>query len=335
MEKYIKELISKLTEIFGYRIAELKGFSGLSSDWCAIKAAGDSTRILIFSELPKLPPVDIEGIKENIMRQTGAFFVDVTIIYLVTGSYEDSLQRFMERREKGIILNTINNEVIHFNGVDENTINEIMVSLNHMEARRTRKKPAGAGGFRLEWPVTYTLIAINVSAYILTALLSQDLINSNINVLVFLGAKVNSLIALGQYYRLITCMFLHGGIIHLAFNMYALYAIGPVIENFFGRWRYLAIYFFSGICSSLLSFYMSPGISIGASGAIFGILGACLIFALKMKNRIGKDFLVNVVSVITINLFIGFSLSMVDNYGHLGGLIGGLISSLALFRGRR
>lgn len=335
MEKYIKELISKLTEIFGYRIAELKGFSGLSSDWCAIKVQGDSTRILVFSELQKLPPVDIDGIRENIMRQTGAFFVEVTIIYLVTGNYEDRLQGFMERKEKGIILNTMDNEVIYFNSVDENAINEIMVSLNHMEAGRTRKKPARAGGFRMEWPVTYTLIAVNVAAYILTALLSHDLINSNINVLVFLGAKVNSLIAQGQYYRLITCMFLHGGIIHLAFNMYALYAIGPVIENFFGRWRYLAIYFFSGICSSLLSFYMSPGISIGASGAIFGILGACLVFAVKMKNRIGKDFLVNIVSVIAINLFIGFSLAMVDNYGHLGGLIGGLISSLALFKGRR
>ncbi|MHC1719478.1 MAG: rhomboid family intramembrane serine protease [Clostridiaceae bacterium] len=335
MEKYIKELISKLTEIFGYKIAELKGFSGLSSDWCAIKTTGDSTRILVFSELHKLQEVDIVGIKENIIRQTGAFFVDVIILYLATGSYNDKLQYFMDRQYKGIVLNSMSNEVIYSNGVNENTLNEIMVSMNHMEVIRTAKKPARAGSLRIEWPVTYTLIAINVAVYALTALLSRDLINSNINVLVFLGAKVNSLIAQGQYFRLITCMFLHGGIIHLAFNMYALYAIGPVIENFFGRWRYLAIYFISGICSSLLSFVMSPGISVGASGAIFGILGACLVFAVKMKNRIGKDFLRNVIAVIAINLFIGFSLTMVDNFGHLGGLIGGLIASIMLFRGHR
>jgi len=335
MEKYIKELIGKLTEIFGYKIAELKGFSGLSSDWCAIKAAGDGTRILVFSELQKLPEIDVERIKENIIRQTGAFFVDVTIIYLAAGSYQDKLQHFMDMQNKGIVLNAANNEVIYFKGVNENTLNEIMVSMNHIEAVKARKKPARTGILKVEWPVTYTLIAINVAVYILTALLSNDLINSDISVLVFLGAKVDSLIAQGQYYRLITCMFLHGGIVHLAFNMYALYAIGPVIENFFGRWRYLAIYFISGICSSLLSYFMSPGISVGASGAIFGILGACLVFAFKMKNRIGKDFLVNVVAVIAINLFIGFSLTIVDNFGHLGGLIGGLIISLALFRNRR
>ncbi|MBP1744795.1 MAG: conserved rane protein (rhomboid family), partial [Firmicutes bacterium] len=172
-------------------------------------------------------------------------------------------------------------------------------------------------------------------AYAVTAFLSQDIINSNIYVLVFLGAKVNSLIAAGEIWRLATCMFLHGGIFHLALNMYSLYAVGPVIENFFGKKKYTAIYFISGICSSLLSFYMTPEISIGASGAIFGVLGACLVFAVKMKNRIGKDFMINVIAVIGINLFLGFSVSMVDNFGHIGGLIGGIASSLILFKKKR
>ncbi len=166
--------------------------------------------------------------------------------------------------------------------------------------------------------------------YLITAFLSGSIFTSDIRVLIFLGAKVNSFINNGEYYRLITAMFLHGGLIHLALNMYALNSIGPLVEIYFGKVKYLIIYFISGILSSYFSYLFSSSVSIGASGAIFGTLGATLIIAYKNRKKGGKEFLNNIISVIVINLILGFSIPNVDNFGHIGGLIGGVIVTLLL-----
>lgn len=176
--------------------------------------------------------------------------------------------------------------------------------------------------------ITIALISVNVIMYIITAILSGDIIDSDIRVLIFLGAKVNELISSGEYYRLITAMFLHGGLMHLLLNMYALNALGPFIEKVYGSAKYVIIYFVAGIVSSIFSYMFSEGVSIGASGAIFGLFGSVLIFSLKMKDRVGNGMLKNIVSVIGINIFIGISMPNIDNLAHLGGLIGGIFISL-------
>ncbi len=334
MEKYIKGFIQKLNEMFGYSIVELQGKAGLASQWCAVKLTGGHARVFVFSELCRDNPgiIDTVGIGESVMRQTGAQSSDVTVIYTAARNYRDRLEEFMSGRDPGIVLDVVKNEVLYYYGADEAAVNEAIACAGVMNAAKMRNKPKDVF---VKWPVTTTLIALNAAAYAVTAFLSQDIFSSNIYVLIALGAKVNSLIAAGEYWRLLTCMFLHGGLIHLAVNMYSLYAVGPVIEGFFGKKKYLAIYFIAGICSSLLSFYMTPEVSVGASGAIFGVLGACLVFAVKMKDRIGKQFLTNVVTVIAVNLFLGFSVSMVDNFGHIGGLAGGIASSFLLFKKKK
>ena len=182
------------------------------------------------------------------------------------------------------------------------------------------------------------IIAINVIMYVVTAYLSYvyakgSIFNSDTNVLILLGAKVNELIAQGQYYRLISCMFLHGGIVHLGVNMYSLYAIGPMVEKVYGKAKYIAIYFIAGICSSIFSYIFSTSVSIGASGAIFGLLGAVLVFAIKSKGKTGNAFIRSILSVIFINIFIGMTLPNIDNFAHVGGLLGGmLISFLVTFK---
>jgi rhomboid protease GluP len=183
--------------------------------------------------------------------------------------------------------------------------------------------------------ITLGLIAINVILYIVTAYLSYvyakgSIFNSDTNVLILLGAKVNDLITQGQYFRLISAMFLHGGIVHLTVNMYSLYAIGPMVEKVYGKTKFTAIYFFAGICSSLLSYAYSPSISIGASGAIFGLLGAVLVFAIKSKGKTGSAFIRSILSVIIVNIFIGMTLPGIDNFGHIGGLMGGIIISFLI-----
>ncbi len=178
--------------------------------------------------------------------------------------------------------------------------------------------------------VTYLIIAANLLMYLITSYYSGAFLNANIYVLIALGAKVNPLIAAGQYYRLVSYMFLHGGLLHLALNMYALYNIGPMMERLYGKIRFTALYFVSGILSGVLGLMFSKGISVGASGAIFGLMGAMLAYGVKYRAIIGREFYRNIVSVIMVNLIIGLSLPNIDNIGHIGGLLGGILMSFIL-----
>jgi rhomboid protease GluP len=224
-----------------------------------------------------------------------------------------------------IVLNYTDNNILYYGANSEQTIQEL---INLSRNSRYVNKEAERDTFKC-W-VTYSIIALNVVAYIITSFLSGNIFDSDINVLIKLGAKYNELIAEGQYYRLISCMFLHGGLLHVALNMYALYSIGPLVERLYGRAKYIIIYFASGILSSLFSYIFSDSVSVGASGAIFGLLGTTLVFAVKARKNIGRDFLRNIASVIIINLIIGFTMSNIDNFGHLGGLVGGILITLIL-----
>lgn len=174
--------------------------------------------------------------------------------------------------------------------------------------------------------VTMIIIAINVVLYIITAIMSKNILDINAYVLLYIGGNYGALVSHGQVWRLLTCAFLHGGLIHILCNMYALYAIGPQVEILFGRVKYIIIYFFSAVGGSLLSYIFSPNnLSIGASGAIFGLFGAMVVFVLKYKDRIPKKVLNNLFGVIILNLLIGFNLQGIDNFGHIGGLLAGAL----------
>ncbi|MGB4588516.1 MAG: rhomboid family intramembrane serine protease [Clostridiaceae bacterium] len=172
--------------------------------------------------------------------------------------------------------------------------------------------------------LTLSLVLINSIIYILTAVASGST-DINILVLIQYGAKVNELIVYGEYWRLLTSAFLHADMLHILFNMYALYSLGKIVETELGGIRYLIIYFFSAITAGLLSFYLTPNIAVGASGAIFGLLGAILIMALFGKSKALKGMVRNILFILGLNLFIGFAgNSNIDNFGHIGGLLGGI-----------
>lgn len=155
--------------------------------------------------------------------------------------------------------------------------------------------------------------------------------SEDINTLLNFGANVSSLTKNGEYYRLITCMFLHIGVVHIVLNMYSLYVIGTQIESFFGKFKYLIIYLFSGICGSILSIAFSDNIvSAGASGAIFGLLGSMLYFGYHYRAYLGNVLKSQIVPIIVLNLLVGFLSSGVDNAAHIGGLIGGILISMAV-----
>lgn len=146
-----------------------------------------------------------------------------------------------------------------------------------------------------------------------------------------MGANFAPLIRQGEIWRVITYMFLHASLLHLIVNMYSLYALGASVENFLGRWKFIVVYLVSGICGGLLSAATgSNTISVGASGAIFGLAGALLYFGYHYRTYLGEAIKKQIIPIILINLLIGYLIAGIDNFGHIGGLIGGILCTMAL-----
>ena len=149
------------------------------------------------------------------------------------------------------------------------------------------------------------------------------------NVLITYGAKDNTLIAHGQYWRFVTPIFLHANLLHVGLNMLNFVVLGVFLERLVGHARFLLIYLITGIISIIASFYFAPQeISVGASGAIFGLVGAYSIFVLVHRQafpRGGIPALLWLVLIIGVNLGLGLVIPNVDNYAHLGGLLSGCL----------
>ena len=142
-----------------------------------------------------------------------------------------------------------------------------------------------------------------------------------------LGAMQPLAIAVdGQYWRFFTSMFLHTGLLHLGFNMYALYLFGDLVEDIYGRVNFLAIYFLSGFLGGVASYtFGSPYvIAVGASGAIFGLIGAWAAYNYKRRGTaLGSANLRSAATIVAINLVLGFTIPGIDNLAHIGGLVAG------------
>lgn len=175
--------------------------------------------------------------------------------------------------------------------------------------------------------VTYTLLGITVFVFLLQ-LATKYMLGADLPAA--LGAKVNDLIAQGQYWRLLSPMFLHSTsmLLHIAFNMYALYAFGPSLERYYGHGRFVVLYLLAGFAGNVLSFMFSSAASLGASTAIFGLVGAEAVFLYRNRKLLGgraQGALINLLVIVVLNLFLGLSSGFVDNWGHIGGLLGGVL----------
>jgi membrane associated rhomboid family serine protease len=191
--------------------------------------------------------------------------------------------------------------------------------------RRRRSITVGGTG-----RITRILIAINVAIFILEIARAGGaaLFNGpSSRQLYDMGALFPPAIATGQYWRLISAMFLHLNIIHIGFNMWALYILGGPVEAWYGEWRFVAIYFISGFLGSVASFAFGPigELGVGASGAIFGLLGAWAIYNFRRRdNPMAYANLRVAFTLILINLFISFYWQGIDWRAHVGGLLAGI-----------
>jgi rhomboid protease GluP len=183
--------------------------------------------------------------------------------------------------------------------------------------------PASQPQARVQFPrrkpyVTYAILALTILVF-----LAQQV--SDIPFIY--GLKINEAISAGQYWRLFTPMLLHGGLVHIGFNMYALYAIGRSLERDFGHVRFLLLYMVSGFAGTVVSFALTDAPSLGASTAVFGIFASQAIFAWQNKKIFGPRanmIIRQVANLALINFLIGLSPG-IDNWGHLGGFVGGIL----------
>ena len=178
---------------------------------------------------------------------------------------------------------------------------------------------------------TYLLLVANL---VIFALMERAGGSQDPTVLDKFGALFGPLVAEGQYWRLLTAIFLHIGFVHIAFNSLGLFVFGTAFERTSGPARMAVVYIGSGLAGSALSYLANPAVrSAGASGAIFGVLGALAVYLFVNRQefgRMGQREITTVLFLAAINLLNGLTTPGVDNWAHVGGLIGGAALGLAI-----
>ncbi|HEX4786453.1 MAG TPA: rhomboid family intramembrane serine protease [Candidatus Sulfotelmatobacter sp.] len=185
--------------------------------------------------------------------------------------------------------------------------------------------------------VTNVLLIANVMVFIAMVIASGPSLDFTGQVMVHFGANFGPFTLSGQWWRLLTYMFLHGGLMHIAFNMWCLWDLGALCESLYGRWTYAAIYFVTGIAAGLTSVGWNPGVlSVGASGAIFGLAGALIasfyLGEFSVPRVAIQGTLRSLLFFVGFNVFFGSVVSGIDNACHAGGLISGLIVGALIAR---
>lgn len=280
----------------------------------------------------------LDRIIKSIKRKTLSLKINVLSIYIdlgdnVTLKEEDNYKSVFIKKIsdlKNPLLLQVFPDIIEKTKFEEKGIELMARITNDINKKNVDKGARVAKIFDKKKPIiTYTIMAICVIVFALMYILGNGSLD-NLTLLQF-GANLDILTKNGEYFRLITCAFLHIGVVHLIFNMYALYIIGPQVESFFGKIKFLSIYLISAVSASILSLAFNTNtISAGASGAIFGLLGALLYFGYHYRVYLGNAIRSQIIPIIVINLIFGFTMTGIDNAAHIGGLIGGVLASMAL-----
>lgn len=271
-------------------------------------------------------------ITKKLKRKTLSLRMNVLNIYVDLG---DNVTELKEEDGKNISfsINSISDlkktnipnifpDIIEKTNHSEKGIDFLLKITDDINSSNTTKNKKLEKIFSTKKPIiTYTLIFICIIMFLISNM------GYDTTTLIKYGANIKMLVQNGEVYRLLTCIFLHAGLFHIFFNMYSLYYIGSKVEDFFGKWKYLIIYLLSGISGSLLSiaFSASNVVSVGATGAIFGLFGALLYFSYKYRGYIGTIIKSQILPIVIYNLIIGFFISGIDMWAHVGGLVAGMI----------
>ena len=278
-------------------------------------------------------------ITKKIKRKTFTFNMDVLSIFVNLNDQVDlnkininhidcaNIKKVSDLGKYDFIINNYP-EITKDTKFSEKGFNLFMKITGDITKKNEEESSKAEETFKKKLPIiTYILMAISIFMFVLMNTVGDS---TEAKTLVDFGALHSSLVKDGEFYRLITCSFLHIDIFHLLFNMYALYIVGSQLESFYGKTKFITIYLFSAFMGSLFSCLFTDAVSAGASGAIFGLFGALIYFGNHYKAFLGSVIHSQVIPLLLFNFALGFMIDGIDVSAHIGGLIGGYIISMAL-----
>ena len=322
-DKYRNNTFKYLVNREGFNLEEIKNYN--TTSWCAVKMSGDICIAFVFlSDINDNSTEDAvvkylirKGIKYNLY----SIYIDENYIDKDSNDFYKNNYYAGIGRVNRIIINPLTNKIVY---AGENSINiaNIIIGINNNCNVKSNNNDRNRNNIY----ITYALIALNILLYIISAIKCGNFMDIDSMTLYSMGGKFAYNIYHGEVWRLVSAMFLHSDIMHILFNMYSLYILGSQVEIIFGKVKYLIIYFISGIAANILSCILAPNtLSIGASGAIFGLLGAFAIVIFINRKKVSKGSITNLVLVILLNIYIGFTGQSIDNAAHIGGLVTGIL----------
>lgn len=271
--------------------------------------------------IAKLPPVgDWESLKKP-MQLKDRKPVKMNVYYLDEDDAEKEIKRLNEDLHTSLEVMEPVSEAEKSDELDDMK-NKLQ---DNLDTKRKEVKTVFSHGKPF---LTYILLAINVLIFLLLELNGGS---TSTETLIKYGANYNPAIIDGEWWRIISSMFLHIGLLHVFMNMLALYYLGTTVERIYGSVRFLIIYMSAGIGGGLASFAFTSTVSAGASGALFGLLGALLFFGVMNKKLFFQTMGKGIIVLIGLNLIFGFSVPQIDNSAHIGGLITGFIAAIIVF----
>lgn len=265
------------------------------------------------------PPVDAWESLKKPLNSKGKPNVQMKVYYFDAEDYIHEVERFQrDFLSAPIDYNMELPDEMKVNAI-ERIKHELFYLLQH---KKNEMKDIFSFGKPL---FTYALLIINLLIFFYIEMNGGS---TSIETLIQYGAKYNPAIIMdGEWWRLISSIFIHIGFLHLAMNMLAIYYLGNAVEKIYGNSRFLIIYFISGLGGSLASFALTTNISAGASGAIFGLFGAFLYFGLVHKRLFFQTMGPSILFILAINLVLGLTVEQIDMAAHIGGLIAGFLAA--------
>ncbi|MFC4558813.1 rhomboid family intramembrane serine protease [Virgibacillus kekensis] len=268
-------------------------------------------------------PVDDWEILKKPMQLDEKNPIKMKVYYLSEAEAANELNRLQRNTDSTIKFNIPSNQP------EEEMEEEVRTIRSRLGDQYKRRRKEEEDVFKKGKPLlTYILLAVNIFMFYL---LETNGGSESTDVLIQYGAKYNpAILEDGEWWRIVSSMFLHIGFLHLLMNMLAVYYLGTAVERIYGSFRFIIIYFLAGIGGGLASFAFNTSIAAGASGALFGLFGALLFFGLVHKRIFFQTMGTNLLIVIGINVVFGLSVPQIDNGAHFGGLIAGFIASAIL-----
>ena len=278
-----------------------------------------------------------KSVLKQIKKKTFSMSMNILNIFLDINNLPDNNYKDMDLIYIDTLKSVPNNTVLTsaFKKIktnlstDQIDIEQLINKTEDVNRKTEKKNKVYEDIFKPKPIVVTTAIIVFCVLYFIYMYLETNGNLSAYNLLRF-GAIQRSYVQNGEWYRLFSCIFVHAGILHLMLNMYALYVIGGQMESYLGKLKYAFVFLLSGLVGSLFSLIFTNSVSVGASGAIFGLLGSLLYFGYHYRLVLGNSLKHDIIPVILVNLLIGLMIPGVDVWAHIGGLVGGVFATMAV-----